>query len=112
MTNDKMKFPTPKNFPYDRLYSDGDIAIVFGTYKGAPHKSLGVRWVEAESDLGYPNSRGYGMWLILPDLLALYILEGIFKNIEGEKKSVENMDRLTEALIYIRERVRGMHSSR
>jgi hypothetical protein len=42
------------------------------------------------------------MWLVLPEKLALYILEGIFKNIEEEKKSVPNMDKLTEALIYIR----------
>ena len=39
---------------------------------------------------------------MLPEKLALYILEGIFKNIEEEKKSVPNMDKLTEALIYIR----------
>lgn len=107
MTDDQLKFPTPKNFPYERLYSDGDIAAVFGTYKGAPHKSLGVRWMESESDLGYPNSRGHGMWLILPDTLALYILEGIFRNIDEEKKFVGNMDKLTEALIYIRKRVQA-----
>ena len=105
--NSTTKFPRPNNFPYDEvLYSAEDFAVMLGTYKNAPHQSLGVRWTDAESELGYPNTRGQGMWLVMPDKLALYILEGIFKNIEQEKKSVPNMDKLTEALIYIRKRNR------
>jgi hypothetical protein len=102
-----LEFPTPQNFP-DRevLYSDGEIAVSIGTYKGADHKSIGVRWTEAESPIGFPIAHGYGMWLMLPDKLALYILDGIFKDIEEEKKSVLDMDKFTKALIYIRERNR------
>ena len=100
-------YPRPNNFPYDEvLYSDDVFAVMLGTYKNADHQSLGVRWTDAESNLGYPNSRGYGMWLVFPDKLALHLLEGIFKNIEREKKSVPSMDKLTDALIYFRERNR------
>ena len=84
-----IQFPRPRNFPYDDvLYADDGFAVVLGTYKNANHKSLGVRWTEAESELGYLSARGQGMWLVLPHKLALYMLEGLFK--------------LTEALIYIR----------
>jgi hypothetical protein len=98
-----LPFPTPGNFP-DRkvIYFNGEIAISIGTYKNDDHKSIGVRWTESESPIGYPSTRGHGMWLVLPDKLALYILDGIHDDIDKERKFIRSMDRFTDALIYIR----------
>jgi hypothetical protein len=99
-------FPRPNNFPYQEVfYSDGDVAMMRGRYKEAPHESLGMRWTQAESDLGYPNIHGHGMWMVVPDTMAVYILEGIVKNIEKEKDSILSIKELIDTLILIRARL-------
>jgi len=81
--------PRPKNFPYDEVFYDNkNIALMFGTYKKNKNKSLGMRWIEAESELGYPNIFGHPMWMVVPNNLAIYILEGIKLN----EKSNKNID--------------------
>ncbi len=83
--NREHEFPRPGNFPYKEVfYSDGVIAMMLGTYKESPDKSLGLRWMEAESELGYPNIFGMSMWMVVPDKLALYILKGINGNLGKE----------------------------
>lgn len=75
-----LEFPTPKNFDYTEVfYFDDCFALIWGQYKNANHQSLGMRWVEAESPLGlgYPNIFGHGMWMVVPDDLAFFILNGI-----------------------------------
>lgn len=71
-------FPRPQNFPYQNvMYSDHNIAMIYGRYKNAEHECLGLRWTQAESPLGYPNIFGNGMWMVVPDKLAVHILNGI-----------------------------------
>jgi len=96
-----ISFPTPKNFPYNTVfYFDDEIALMMGNYKENEKKSLGMRWIEAESPLGYPNAFGRGMWMVVSDNLALYILEGINKNLNSEKDSIKDMDEFEKALDY------------
>ena len=83
-----MSFPRPQNFPYkDAFYFDGEIAIMKGRYKDSDKDEIGMRWMVGESDLGYPNTRGNPMWMVVPNKLAEYILEGIFKDIEKQRKN-------------------------
>lgn len=71
----------PHNFKYDEVfYFDEEAAIMIGKYKGSQEWSVGMRWMEAEGDMGYPVSHGNPMWMVVPDRLALYMLEGIQNN--------------------------------
>lgn len=82
-----IEFSKPKNFPYDRIiYFDNRIAMMYGTYKKAKYKSLGMRWMIGESKLGYPNIFGKSMWMVVPKKIALYTLEGILENDSGNIK--------------------------
>ncbi len=74
----KRDFPRPGNFPYDKVFFfDGEVALMYGTYKDSPHRSLGMRWMESESDLGFPSTFGQEMWMVVPARLAKYILAGL-----------------------------------
>jgi hypothetical protein len=100
----KQQFPTPQNFPYDKVfYFDGEIALMYGTYKDTPHKSLGMRWMEAESELGFPNTFGREMWMVVPDRLAKYILAGLIVD-EGSTKVEMDISKVNEALFDISKR--------
>ena len=80
-------FPRPKNFPYDEvIYTDNEIAMIYGTYKNAKHKSIGMRWMTGESKLGYPNAFGRGMWMVVPSKQAIYLLKGI---LESDKNNIK-----------------------
>ena len=61
---------------------------MYGSYKNDTNQSLGMRWVAAESVLGYPNIFGNGMWMVVPDKLALYILKGICQHIDEESSFI------------------------
>ena len=78
--------PKPRNFVYEAaFYDDGESAMIYGRYKDSPSFSLGLRWTTAaESDLGYPNIFGKGMWMVVPPHLALYILKGIADDAKRE----------------------------
>lgn len=96
-------FPRPSNFPYREVfYFDSEVALMLGTYKDSPDKSVGIRWMISESDLGFPSNRGNPMWMVAPDKLALYMLEGILENIEQEHPSIMNWNEFMEALQCLR----------
>lgn len=79
MTNDK--YPRPNNFIYDNVfYDDDNVSLMCGIYKDAETYSLGMRWNVSESELGYPNIFGKSMWMVVPDKIAAYILNGILNN--------------------------------
>lgn len=68
----------PHNFKYEQVfYFDRESAIMIGKYKDSQDQSVGMRWMEAEGEMGYPVSHGNPMWMVVPDQLALYMLEGI-----------------------------------
>ena len=98
-----MIFPTPVNFPYKAVfYFDGEIALMKGRYKDASQDSIGMRWMVGESELGYPSVFGNSVWMVIPDKLALYILEGIFKDIEQQRKHVTDFQEFMDALDFVK----------
>ena len=101
-----MTFPRPNNFTYKEVfYSDGEIALIKGQYKNSVHDSIGMRWMVGESDLGYPSTFGNPMWMAVPDKLAQYILEGIFRDLERQRIFVIDFQEFMDALEFIRTRV-------
>ncbi|MCK5720282.1 MAG: hypothetical protein KAH84_10095 [Thiomargarita sp.] len=99
MDNNNLNFPRPKNFPYsDVFYFDQKFALMYGTYKNNAHKSLGLRWMTNLSEIGYPSMYGKGMWMVVPDKLAIYIIEGILTNINSESDNILNKDKLNEVI--------------
>lgn len=86
------EFPRPKNFPYDEVfYFDHEIAIICGHYKGQKEWSLGLRWEVGESILGYPSVRGHRVWVVIPDILAIYILEGLLRDYSDDNGATFNI---------------------
>lgn len=76
---------------------------MMGVYKDSRTKSLGLRWMISESELGYPNIFGKEMWMVVPDKLSFYILNGIYNNIESERKNIVNFEIFLDAYTYIRD---------
>jgi len=98
-----MTFPRPANFPYKEVfYCDDEIALIKGRYKDSDHDSIGMRWMVGESDLGYPSTFGNPMWMVVPDKLAQYILEGIFRDLEKQRKYIKDFQEFMDALEFIR----------
>lgn len=92
--------PRPKNFPYETVfYDDGESSMIYGKYKDSSDGSLGLRWTTvAESELGYPNIFGRGMWMVVPLKLALYLMRGIKDNMEQEKPYIKDKTIFAQAL--------------
>jgi hypothetical protein len=94
-----MIFPRPNNFPYKNVfYSDGEIALIKGQYKDSDCESIGMRWMVGESELGYPSTFGNPMWMVVPDKLASYILEGIFRELEKQREFIIDFQEFMDAL--------------
>lgn len=101
------EFPRPNNFPYKEVfYFDGEIAMMKGRYKDSDNDSIGMRWMVGESELGYPSTFGNSMWMVVPDKLALYIVEGIFRNLENQFKFITDFQEFMLALNFIRDQNR------
>ena len=83
------------------FYFDGDIALMLGKYDGAEEECLGMRWMQAEGPQGYPVSRGYPQWLVTPDKLARYMLEGIQRNRAQEAENICDVVEFQRALTVI-----------
>ena len=97
-------FPRPKNYPYNEVfYFDGEIALIRGRYKDASEDSIGMRWMVGESELGYPNIYGKSMWMVVPNKLARFILEGIFNDLESLHENIKDFQEFMSALNMIRE---------
>ncbi|MGO2234125.1 hypothetical protein B6N13_18195 [Marinomonas sp. UCMA 3892] len=98
-------FPRPQNYPYkDVFYFDGEIALIKGRYKDSESDSIGMRWMVGESELGYPSTFGNAMWMVVPDQLAGFILEGIFSDLVSLRKNIRDFQEFMDALDLIRDR--------
>lgn len=97
------EFPTPNNFPYTAVfYFDGEIDLMKGRYKDSDRDSIGMRWMVGESELGYPSVYGKAMWMVVPDKLAQYVLEGIFRDLEKQRSFILDFQEFMNALEFIR----------
>ena len=92
-------FPRPKNFTYSEVfYFDNEIALIKGRYNGSANECVGMRWMIGESELGYPSTFGNAMWMVVPETLASFILEGIFSDIENLRMNILNFQEFMDAL--------------
>lgn len=104
-----LEFPRPQNFQYEEVfYFNNYTAMIWGRYKNGKDMSLGMRWIKAESKLGYPNIFGKGMWMVVPDNIAFLILDGIDKHRETEKSHIKNEAIFKEALEDLRQRYQNI----
>lgn len=105
MVNGKKDYPRPNIFPYDEVfYDDGEISIMCGKYKEDDWYSLGMRWNVSESELGYPNVFGRSMWMVVPEKIAIHILEGLL-NDENEKDCFINRKLAQKYLDILKEQL-------
>ncbi len=86
------------------FYFDENIALMMGYYDEAPEECIGMRWMEAEGPQGYPVTRGYPQWMVTPDKLALYMLEGIERDFDQDRARgyIRDEQEFRRALEYIR----------
>ena len=75
--------------------------MIKGRYKDSD--SIGMRWMVGESDLGFPSTFGNPMWMVVPDKLAQYILEGIFRDLEKQRRFVIDFQEFMDAIEFVRE---------
>jgi len=75
-----------------------------GRYKNWNHDSIGIRWMIGESRLGYPSTHGRAMWMVLPDKIAEYILEGINRDIATQKSFILEENEYSNALNMLKSR--------
>jgi hypothetical protein len=66
----------------DVLFANGESSIAFSIWDNKKY-AVGIRWDSAQggvgTGIGYPNSRGYPAWFILPDLAGIAILKGLLE---------------------------------
>jgi len=65
------------------LFDDGAYSVISGRYDGGEHTVLGMRWNGAEGELGYPNMAGNPTWHVVPEFLAIGILQGLLNRVAG-----------------------------
>jgi hypothetical protein len=63
------------------LFDDSSYSIVSGVYDGGDHFVLGERWNGDQHGLGFPNVSGYAIWHVVPEFLAIPILEALLNEL-------------------------------
>lgn len=66
------------------LFDDGTYSVISDRFEGSNHSVLGMRWNGAEGELGYPNMAGNPVWHVVPQFLAIGILQGLLNRLAGE----------------------------
>jgi hypothetical protein len=61
------------------LFDNGWYSVISGTYDG--EDALGERWSGTGINIGFPNTRGYAQWYVIPDFLNIAILQGLLEEI-------------------------------
>lgn len=81
---------------FKELYENDDFAIASGEVRNYQGRiSVGVRWKRSENEpdnkpefIGFPSTRGYGCWLILPDDIALCLLSFVLGKDKNKDKDI------------------------
>lgn len=67
------------------LYNDKDFSIAIGDWEGnEDNRSVGMRWNEAYTGIGYPNAKGNPKWFIVENNVALPLLVWLLGRNEGK----------------------------
>ena len=71
------------------LYDDKDYSIAISKFQTNNSHALGIRWNHSDHSQGFPYGyRGRPIWMIIPDNLAIPILETLLK-LENQKHPVD-----------------------
>lgn len=99
-----------KDYPLTLLYNSDDFLIASGkdgADKNKKCRSIGVRWHRSRSEgnkqnpLGFPNVRGFGCWFIIPNDLALCLLNHI-----KDLNECVNKDETNKAIKELTEKIK------
>ncbi len=63
------------------LYDDGGYSAVWGVFDNNPYSSLGVRWNESHTDVGYPSLFGHPQWYVEPDFATAAVLNTLLAEV-------------------------------
>jgi hypothetical protein len=62
------------------IYDDGEFAVAFSIWDNSD-PGVGMRWNHSQggggSGIGFPNSRSRPSWFIVPDAIAIAVLQGM-----------------------------------
>jgi hypothetical protein len=60
------------------LFDNGVYSVISGFYEGGEGRVLGERWNDGGNRaIGFPNVAGYPIWHVLPEFLAIPVLNGL-----------------------------------
>jgi len=82
------------------LFDNGWYSVISGIYDGGDHAVLGERWNGGGDELGFPNQSGYPTWHVVPDFLAIALLEGLLDELASHRTemSAEYAERIVQEL--------------
>jgi len=82
------------------LFDNGWYSVISGIYDGGNHSVLGERWNGGDDSLGFPNVSGYSIWHVVPDFLAIPVLEGLLDELAAHtiQRSAEYSERIVQEL--------------
>lgn len=63
------------------LFDDGTYSVIAGIYE-VERRHLGERWNGAEESPGFPNQAGHSIFHVVPDFLAVHVLNGVREELE------------------------------
>jgi hypothetical protein len=88
------------------LFDDGSYSVISGLYDGGKHTVLGERWNGERGGLGFPNVAGNPVWHVVPDFLAVAVLEALLDEISAKRTASSErqlqsvLDEIKAQLIY------------
>jgi hypothetical protein len=91
----------PNKFQNLKVLFDNEwYSVISGTYDGGDQSVLGERWNGGEGSLGFPNVAGNPVWHVVPEFLAIPILEGLLDELAANPnpKSEEYSEKILQEI--------------
>jgi hypothetical protein len=82
------------------LFDDGVYSVISGFYEGGENRVLGERWNDGGNRaIGFPNVAGYPIWHVVPEFLAVPILNGLLVEVARRPHlRAQYLDQIVEEL--------------